>query len=501
MVTSFAALITLLALVTQVPAATVPLVATVDNEDQLVYIQKKTDIDAEIVEERARAAVTITGSGLENNMRISFRKNCSDYSAGSFWGQDQFMLLQEVPDSGFYSGQRGVFHLTYNQTHTAYFPARQICIASPGSEVFNSTGIKVIIFEIKSVAGIQVQTLRALMVEKIRAYKYSTVIYVVQGTGLSERMMFSLQYSCKNNGFTVPDLGETPAYLYGVDKNGTSGYVKFSRAQTDLPFDTKDVCVSRGNKATYDFSGFVGVTMTVFQDCIEVACGKGACHQPTGNCLCESPPGYWSICPGESRNVTSYINQTLVKADPKMCKDIKWTHFEPDLAVDQYYLINPSGLDRYALYCDMVDGGWTSIPPTYVQTQYLPGGTASWVGNNFTYGITENRMQLLRNLSYYGKQQVFVNCKSKYLDFMCRRDPYHVIHESYWIEWFGTRLWPIYEFDGCCYWCCYHTDHWRMTTAKFWSLRLPIKNVHTFYGGADANSDELRVEVQAMKFY
>ena len=40
----------------------------------------------------------------------------------------------------------------------------------------------------------------------------------------------------------------------------------------------------------------------------------------------------------------------------------------------------------------MVDGGWSSIPATYVETQELTGGGApQWMTQNVTYDITLQR--------------------------------------------------------------------------------------------------------------
>ena len=51
---------------------------------------------------------------------------------------------------------------------------------------------------------------------------------------------------------------------------------RFGRTQTDYPFASKDLCVSRGNNGHYDFSGFIGNTMTVFGVCIAAVAGPGA---------------------------------------------------------------------------------------------------------------------------------------------------------------------------------------------------------------------------------
>jgi hypothetical protein len=212
--------------------------------------------------------------------------------------------------------------------------------------------------------------------------------------------------------------------------------------------------------------------------------------------------GSWDVCPGENSNLTLTINQTAIPNDPKMCRNIRMDHEEPDLAVSQFYTINPTGNDRFFVMCDMVDGGWGMINVTYVPTQHFVGGEpAQWLPQNLTYDITEQRMRDMRNISLYAQQQALVFCKSSYTDFNCPRDPYHVIHESTWLEWTSNRLWPVYAFDGCCYQCCYHTDQWRQSVANFWSLNLPIRNVWTFYGGADDNSEDLRFEMQPLMFF
>ena len=57
----------------------------------------------------------------------------------------------------------------------------------------------------------------------------------------------------------------------------------------------------------------------------------------------------WLICESDKRNITAYVNQSQVPPDPHMCKDIKWGHYEPDRAVDQMYLVNPTDVDRFSI--------------------------------------------------------------------------------------------------------------------------------------------------------
>uniref|UniRef100_A0A7S4G2G6 Fibrinogen C-terminal domain-containing protein n=1 Tax=Eutreptiella gymnastica TaxID=73025 RepID=A0A7S4G2G6_9EUGL len=484
-----------------------PVVDLIDNEPEELWLQRGTSINAELVEERSKGTITVEGTDLVNGLLFKFSPDCVNGSLYTYAGQDEPMELYgvETDPLNFLYGKRGYLTLLANQTHTSY-RQRKICYTTElSSHNFTWTGLTVNIFEITAVAGftsIPDQKFKD-QIEKIRAYKYSTVVYVVEGIALSDRLQISLQYSCKNNGLASPFAAETPASLYGTNANGTSAYVRFGRTQTDYPFASKDLCVSRGNNGHYDFSGFIGNTMTVFADCIEDPCIEGSCHQPTGNCLCyDAQQTEWLICESDKRNITAYVNQSQVPPDPHMCKDIKWGHYEPDRAVDQMYLVNPTDVDRFSIKCDMVDGGWSSIPATYVETQELTGGGApQWMTQNVTYDITLQRMEDLRNLSLYSKQEAMAYCRSTYSDFSCPRASYHTIHESVWHEWTNLRLWPVYDFDGCCYWCCQHSRHWRSTKAKFWSINLPIRNVMTFYGGADDNSEEFRVEMQPVKFY
>eukprot|EP00998_Keelungia_sp_KM082_P010076 NODE_626_length_1752_cov_58.515692_g616_i0.p1 GENE.NODE_626_length_1752_cov_58.515692_g616_i0~~NODE_626_length_1752_cov_58.515692_g616_i0.p1 ORF type:complete len:508 (+),score=64.02 NODE_626_length_1752_cov_58.515692_g616_i0:128-1651(+) len=486
-----------------------PELITVDWDPNHIWVEVGTAFDAEIEEERTKATLLLEGHNLANGLLVSFRVACNEsHRYGTYEDQDMGVVVYDVPDhpADFYYGRKGKIDLHQNMTHTAY-AERKICITTTieqGDYYYNDTGFKVTMFEIDSVANIWSVQRKHDLIDQIRAFKYSTVTYLVTGTGLSERLQLSLQYRCKYNAFTIPIEGETPANLFWVNYNGTEAYVTFSRAQTDLEFDVKDICVNRGSPTVYDFSGWVGVTMSVIPDCVEDPChGTDACDRTNGQCMCTDDELTWFVCPGEDRNITSYLNQTeRMPEQPPMCKDVKWEHFEPDLAKDQYYVINPSGEDTFAIWCDMEDGGWSSFNATYVETQQLcGGGEPQWLTYNISYDITAPRMWILRNLSLYGKQEAITHCQADYSDFVCPREPYHTIHEGLWLEYNGERLWPVYEFDGCCYGCCAHSALPHQSQSRFWSINLPILNVRTYWGAADDNCEQLRIEMQPMKFY
>eukprot|EP00668_Euglena_longa_P001286 GGOE01001520.1.p1 GENE.GGOE01001520.1~~GGOE01001520.1.p1 ORF type:complete len:519 (+),score=167.60 GGOE01001520.1:233-1558(+) len=440
-----------------------------------------------------------------NGQQFAFLLDCSLPSDGPLGLPMTLEGVDEDPLSYFYR-KSGSLQLTTNQT-SVHYVGRHICYTEESLGVsYVDSNITVTVFQILSVAGypsIADEQYRYL-IHQIRAYQYSTVVYVVEGLGLSDRLQLSLQYECKDNGMLPPNEAETAENLFGTNATRSGAFVRFSHQQTDIPFTSKDVCVSRGSSGLYDFSGFVGNTMKVFSDCMEDSCLEGSCFQPTGDCLCPHGVHQWQICAGDQRNVTPWVNQSLgIASDPLTCRGIKAAHYAPEKVASQYFLINPTQRDRFPVYCDMADGGgWASIPNTYVETQYFTGGEEpQWLTHNVTYNLSLQRMEDIRNLSLYVKQDAIISCQAGYADFSCRRAPYHFIHEAVWLQWDTSRLWPVYAFDGCCFGCCQQSTRPRTTLAQFASPQLPIRNVRTFFAGADDNSEEYQVDMQPVKFH
>eukprot|EP00667_Euglena_gracilis_P008840 EG_transcript_8962 len=473
-----------------------PVISTVDNQADEVLVQRGTSYNDDVVARRGRATIGVQGSGLFNGQLFAFQWDCAAPADDLIGTPMTLSGVDEDPLSYFYR-KSGTIQLSTNQTSTHYIGRRICYTADPGTLSFLDSNITVTVFLILSVAGYQSypDERYRYLIHQIRAYQYSTVTYWVEGLGLADRLQLSLQYQCKDNGMLPPYEAETAANLFGTNATRSGAYVRFSHAQTDIPFASKDMCVSRGASGLYDFSGFVGNTITDFSDCVEDPCKQGSCFQPTGDCLCQDVVGQWAICLGDQRNVTPWVNQSLgIAADPLMCRTIKATHWAPDKVASQYFLINPTQRDRFPVYCDMADGGgWATIPNTYVEPQAFAGGQApQWLTRNVSYNLSLQRMEDIRNLSLYAKQDAVISCQAAYADFTCRRAPYHVIHEAVWLQWDATRLWPVYAFDGCCFGCCQQSTRPRTTRAQFASLWLPIRNVQTFFAGADDNAEQYR---------
>jgi hypothetical protein len=81
------------------------------------------------------------------------------------------------------------------------------------------------------------------LVSQIRVYRYSTVVYAVEGIGLSNRLVLSLQYRCKNNGQLPPSEAETPAFLFN-----TAGYASNSFVTLAICFNTRNIYIQNREK-------------------------------------------------------------------------------------------------------------------------------------------------------------------------------------------------------------------------------------------------------------
>eukprot|EP00995_Heteronema_vittatum_P001033 NODE_1144_length_1055_cov_292.992048_g787_i0.p1 GENE.NODE_1144_length_1055_cov_292.992048_g787_i0~~NODE_1144_length_1055_cov_292.992048_g787_i0.p1 ORF type:complete len:241 (+),score=17.45 NODE_1144_length_1055_cov_292.992048_g787_i0:160-882(+) len=193
-----------------------------------------------------------------------------------------------------------------------------------------------------------------------------------------------------------------------------------------------------------------------------------------------------------------------------------------------WYPIDPaSNNNTFTVYCDMISQGWTRVEPIFLdyytrspvdvstplddpdqwlilQMQFTGWGSPpAYLPLNFTYNITEEHLQALKDVATEAKQELYFHCIATQPNatYGCTVDPvFYPSHQGFWRDWTWQPITPQILNDGCCFGCCRNAPRWDKSLIRFTQQQnIPVRNVEVRHSGAPG--ERLLVEPFALWFF